>query len=869
MARHLLRMIPRADQRELIAADLGDEYEERLVEGRTGARWWYLGAALESVADWWLASFRIRSGRAAGSGWRLAFRSGGFLADVRFSLRMIRRERVFSAAVILTVLIGVSSTAAVTTLLRGVILRPLPYPDADHIVRISRTSDGQPAPFPVVGLPDLADWRDRSAAFTAIAGWSTGGATLIGEGSAERISVTSVTAGFDRVLDVIPTRGRFFVAEELAPGGAAVAILSHTFWSDRFGSDPDIIGGTIQLDSGPYEVVGVLPPSELDYPSQADLWVPLAPPSDTWMWTVRGASWLNAVGRLSPEVSLEAAELELSRIQSAFVSEFPRANEGQDGVRLERLKEVIIAPARPAIRIMAITAGLVLLLASINVGLLLLSRSNRRRHELALRTVLGGDRERLTRLLVTETMVLSVLGGLLGLPLALPLIELMVSLYPGGLPRAGEVRLDLWVVAASLATITVAGVVASLAPGAGLRAMNLASQLRVQGGGGTLLQGRARDILVSVQIAFSALLLIGATLFARTLLNLRDVDPGFEPQNVLTLRVAPAITRYSTLEELTTFYRALLTQLEALPGVVEAGGVNFLPFTSGDWGGGFQVDGVTHESRVRLSWPGYYEAIGLRVAEGRVFDWRDGADGAPVAALNESAARLAFDGDDALGRTIVFEGEPREVVGILADVRHRNLIEPTAPEVHIPATQYLEQNATIAVRTGTDPLAVLPSVRTVVNRLDPAIPLTAIATMGDRIESSIAPQRFRATLAAALGALAALLALIGVYGVMSHTVSQRRKEIGIRFALGEGRGSVQRRILKAALRLTLLGVGAGVLVAWAGGRWLGSLLYDVGRLDPWAFLAVPALLILAASVSALGPAVRAGRLDPLATIREE
>lgn len=869
--RHLLRLIPRSDQRELIAADLTEELWERITNGTPRARLWYLGAALESVADWWLGSV-VRGSRGVRrdgrSRFRPAFRSGGLLSDVRFALRMIRRERVFSAAVIFTVLIGVSSTAAVVTLLRGVVLRPLPYPDPDAIVRISRGSDGQPAEYPVVGLPDLEDWRDRSAVFTEIAGWSTGGATLTGEGEAERVTVARVTDGFHSVLGITPARGRFFVDEELLPGGAPVAVVSDAFWRGRLGGDPNVLHRTLLLDGEPVQVVGLLPPSDFDYPPNAQLWVPLAPPTDSWMRTFRGASWLNAVGRVSSGVSPEAAEVELSRIQSALVSEFPRDNGGQDQVHLESLKDIAIAPAKPAILMMTVAVGLVLVLASINVGLLLLSRSNRRRRELAVRTALGGDRGRVSRLLVTEMLVLSVIGGLAGLPLALPLIDLMVSLYPGGLPRAAEVHLDAGVVLASLGVMVTAGLLASLAPAAGLRMVDLASQLRLRDGG-TRQQGNARNVLVGIQIAFSALLLIGATLFARTLLNLRDSDPGFEPEHVLSFDVAPAESRYATLEEVTTFYRTLFDELETKPGVVNASGVNFLPFTIGDWGGGFDVDGDTHEARVRISWPTYHDAIGQEVLVGRGFDWRDAKDGAQVAALNESAARLAFDGEEALGRTVVFDGEPREIVGVVADIRHGNLTEAAAPEVHVPATQYLSRSASIALRTRGDPLAVLPAVREVVRQLDPAIPLTSIATMGERIERSIAPQRFRAVLAAALGGLAALLAFIGVYGVTSQAAAQRQKEIGIRFALGEGRGSIQRRVLVTALRVALFGVSAGVLVALAAGRTVASLLYDVGGLDPWAFLGIPALLIAATTLSALGPAIRASRLDPLATIREE
>ncbi|MDH3733009.1 MAG: ABC transporter permease [Gemmatimonadota bacterium] len=871
-ARHLLLLIPRTDQRELIRADLDEELARRLADEPHRARAWYWAATFESVSDWWLGrlSFRrLGRGGPAALARSPGGRSGGWLADLRFAVRMLSREKVVSAAVVLTVMIGVSSTAAVATLLRGVLLRPLPYPDADQIVRVSRASDAGPAPFPVVGLPDLEDWRERSRSLSMIAGWSGGGATLTGRGRAERISIARVTIGLDRVLAIEPALGRFFGPQDFEIVGGNLAIVSFAFWRDRLGADPDAIGRTIELDSQSVTVVGVLPRTDLPYPTAAEVWLPLAPPPDSWMYTVRGSSWLNGVGRVKDGVGIESAEAELSAIQHALADEFPRDNEGQDAVHLERLKEVIVAPARPAIRIMTATIGLVLLLASINVGLLLLARSNRRREEFSVRTVLGAERGRLRRLILTEALLLAAIGGALGLPLAIPLIDAMVSLYPGGLPRAAELRLDGWVMVASLSTIAIAGGLASLAPAWSLSKIDLASRLRLRSGGSTRGQARVRSVLVGTQLALSGSLLIVATLLSRTLVNLRDADPGFEPNRALTFSLAPAASRYSTDPDVVSLYRRILSDIETVPGVLGAGAVNFLPFTAGDWGGGFEVRGETHQARVRLSWPGYYEALGLRLARGRLFDWRDDTDGPPVAMLNEAAARIAFGTEDPLGRQIAFEGVQREVVGVLEDVRHRSLVDPAAPEVHVPSPQFARISSSLVVRTQGDPLSVLGGVRTVMESIDPNIPLTSVATMGDRIERSIAPERFRATLVTALGGLAALLALIGVYGVMSYAVAQRRREIGIRCALGESERSIRARVVRSAGALAATGVGIGVVVAWIASRWLESLLYSVDARDPVVFVTVSLVLLTAGTASALGPAVRASRVDPLITIREE
>lgn len=872
LARYLLRLIPHSDQRELIREDLDEELRRRSANGRARPRLWYWAAALESVADWWIGTLSWRSTRAqidSRGVKRSRFRSDGWLSDVRFAFRMVRRERVVSAAVVITVLLGVASTAAVAAVLQGVLLRPLPYPGADQIVRVSRTSGDEPAPFPVVGLLDLEDWQQRSTNLSAVAGWSASSATLSGMGRVERISVAQVTLGLDRVLDINPTVGRLFRSADFDVTDGSAAVVSHSFWMNRFGGDPAVLGRTVDLDSRPIPIVGVLPPTEFAYPPNVDVWLPLAPAPDSWRRRVRGASWLNAVARVRSGTPIEIAEQEMSQIQRRLVEEFPRENDGQNAISLEPLGDIVAAPARPAIRIMGVSIGVVLLLASINVGLLLLARANRRREEFSVRVALGGDLPRLARLVLTEALVLAAIGGALGLPLALPLIEAMVSLYPGGLPRSAEIRLDAWVVGVSFLTIFLAAGLASLAPALGLRKLDLGSHLGLRGGSKEKGQTRARNVLVSIQLAAAALLLIGATLLSKTLANLRDSDPGFAPDRIVTFSIAPATDRYQTQGEKVAFYRRLFSDLDAIPGVVSTGGVNFLPFGDGEWIGEFEAGGESQEASVRSSWPGYYETLGLTPTQGRLFDWRDGADGMPVALLNEAAARAAFNGEDAVGRQIEFEGETREIVGVLPDVRHRNLVDPPAPEVHVPTPQFTRLPATIVIRVLDDPHAILPAARGVVSSLDPNIPLTDIATMDERIEESIASERYRATLVSGLGGLAAVLALIGVYGVMSYAVALRRREIGIRFALGEPSGSIRGRVLKSAAALSAAGVGVGVLIAWIASRWLDSLLYGVDTHDPWTFLAVSAALLAAGTTSAVSPAIRASRVDPLMTIREE
>lgn len=864
LCRAILRWIPNREHREMILEDLEEDLAGARARGARAPRLRYWAGAFESVADWWLGR------RSAGDVWS-GLRPTGWAGEIRSGFRLLRREPVVSAAVLVTIVVAVASATAVVSLLEGVLWRPLPFPDSEAIVQVSRASEGRPADFPHVGLPDLRDWRDRSTSLDALAGWTVGSAVWIDGRTPERLAAANVTPGMGRVLGIQPAHGRLFVSDDFVPTaratgvalGRPVVVLAHAFWRDAFGGDPAVVGRDLELADGRFEIVGVLPPSDVDVLGRVDLWLPLAPAPDSWMLQVRGASWIEAVGRLRPGVSREAAEQELTAIQTGLLETAPRENEGQDGVALRPLRDVVADPARTALLLIAATAGLLLALAAVNVGVLLLSRAARRRGELAIRAALGGGRVRLVRLLTTEAGVLAGLGGLGGLLLSRPLVAGLLRLYPGEMPRAAEVGVRPEVFAGVFATVVAATVLGAVLPGRGTGDDGLADELRGRGGTGGVGQRRVRSALAAFQLAVSAVLLVGAGLFTRTLLELESEDPGFRGLDAMTFTVLPPSEAYPDAADIERFYRRLLARIEAVPGVERAGGVNFLPFAGGDWGGGFEAEGTSHDSRVRLSWPGYFEALGLGLREGRAFEWSDGPDAAPVALLNEAAARAAFDGESPIGRVIRFEGAPRQVVGVVRDIRHASLADAPVPEVHVPAAQlFNRRSATLVVRASADAAALVPALRAAVADTDPRVALSGVATMRERIASSVDPERFRARLVLVLAGIAFGIAVVGVYGVTVYSVSQRRREIGIRLALGESRASVFRRILSSALAIGAAGTAAGLAIATVTGGTVRNLLYGIAPWDPRTFLLVPVTLLAATAICAVPAAISAARVRP-------
>lgn len=863
IATRLLERIPNEEHRELIRADLADEYRERVESGsRLGASIWY----------WVLCIRSVRDARRSDRTFRPSVDRTSMAREARQAVRLIVRRPGLSITVIAAMVIGFGATAVVSSLLVDVVLEPLPIPEPDRVVSLSRSAEGAPEGYGVVGLPDMRDWRERTRTFSDIAGWTTTTANWTGEGEPELIRVTLVTEGLDRVLGLGLHVGREFASEEFEPGVDRVVLLTHAFWSTRFAGDERIVGESLVLNSEPHRIIGVLAPQALPFPNaDVQLWKPFAPLPDGWQVTIRGASWLNAVGRMRPDVSLAGAQSELTTIQSRLVQEFPRDNAGQDRVILTPLKERVVGSVRTVLWIVLAAGGLVLFVATANTSVLLLTRSSQRIDEFRLRMALGGSRSRLVRQLFLETGALVGVGALLGVAAAPVLIRGIFALYPGDVPRSAEVSLGAETAALVLGLSLVVIVAVSTLSYLGIRRSASLSGRGATDGGRT--RRRIRRTLAAGQVAMAGLLVYGSVLFVGTLVNLENQDVGFEPESVLSFRVSLSVARYPGAVETERFFRDLLSNLESMPEVESAGATSSLPFLGGVWGSSFRIadrgERTETDAVVRVTTPGYDRALGIPLLAGRTFEWSDLASSARVVVVNRTAAEALGGEAAAVGRVIEAEGELREVVGVLGDVRHRGLGEASAPELYFPQTQIPRQVMTVAVRAATpDALALLPMARSAVTELDDQLAISHIATMEERIRRSVGDERFRAYLATTLGLVAVLLAMVGIYGVMSQTVAHRHREIGVRMALGEAPRGVLAGILRDATTLGVWGVVLGSLLSLLGLRALESMVFGLNVYDWTVQLAVPVTLLALTGLAGAPAALRASRLDPVQTLSD-
>jgi predicted permease len=814
-----------------------------------------------------------------------------FLQDLRYAIRALRRTPGFTLAAVLTLALGIGATTTIFTVVNGVLLRPLPYPRADRIANIWNDFGVGAQSLPAVSPLDFRDYKRRSRTFDAFAAASAAAVVglrgnLSGAGEPELVDLVTITANFFPLFGVTPAYGRNFLESEESLGGPHVVMLSGRLWRRRYGADPAIVGRTIQVDGVGYEVVGILPatfrlalPAEAFLVTDAEMWTPLqfdyghAPPRNFTFFTV--------FGRLRPGVTFAQAQADMNDIAMQFRKEFPEHAGTQVRIRAVPLQQDVVKHARPALLVLLGAVGLVLLIACANVAHLLLVRATVREHEFALRTALGASRGAVIRQLITESGVLAVLGGLLGLVVATAALGLLRALHPSNLPRLAEIDVDGRVLAFTALTCVATTLLFGLAPAVQVASKDPQGALQGAGrGGATGRRNRVRALLIVGEVALSVVLLVGAGLLVRSFVALQDVRPGFDASDVLTFQLAMPASRYPTGDARRTFVRELERRLIELPGVKRVGFISKLPLTGSGALSPYAFDeatarnweSVTADGR-QVS-PDYFTAMNSRLLEGRAFSWDDAVGKPPIIIVDETLARQAWPGRSAVGKQLQLgpTGEANnmaEVVGVVEHERVLDLARPVRPLIFYPMGQQLPPAVDVAIETRVAPQSLAGAATSLVHEMDKDLAVTRMVPMARYLSEGMAQARFSLLLMATLGGIALLLAAVGIFGVIAYTVTQRTREFGIRLALGEDPRHTRRDVIARGMRLVvpsiLVGLGASLVFT----RFLGGLLYQVSPHDPLTLGGIAAILGAVALAACYLPARRATAVDPAIALRSE
>ena len=811
------------------------------------------------------------------------------LQDLRYTARSLRRNPGFTATIVLTLALAIGATASIFSVVNAVLLEPLPYAHLDRLVNLRETrpeagGSGRRVPVPV-SPATFFDWRNGVSSFEQIAAVAPNEVTLTGDGEPEQLQAAGVTAEVFPMFGVTPLLGRQFRAEDTRPGAEPVVILSYAFWQRRFGGDPLIVGRSITLDGRPCSVIGVLPASFDDAAaagvslrSRPAIWgamplVEAGAPRSVPAWDVHA--------RLKPGVTIATAQNEVSAVMQRLAKEFPATNAARDA-QIEPLVDRVVGSVRSNLWILFAAVVLVLLIACANVANLLLARATLRGGETAMRAALGASRSRLVRQFLTESVVLSLAGCGLGLAVVAAGIDGFASVLPANLPRAEHISIDGRVLAFSVVVSLLTGVAFGLLPAWHGSRTDLQATIKSggRGGQGGRAGARVRSGLIVAQVALSLVLLVGAGLLLRSFAALNGVDPGFNPHNVLTLRVSLNGEKYRGGVVQSAFFDRFVQRVQALPGVESAALVFPLPFSGPIQNQPFSAVGRVASLAEELSTqfnivsPDYFRALGIRVTQGRVFDQRDIEGAPPVVMVNETLARRIWPDENPVGKRVTLgRGRSatieREVVGVFSDIKQRELDSGPLFQICAPHAQAQTRTLFLAVRGHVDASTLLAPVRDQIKALDPDLPLTDLALWSDRLTGSIAPRRLMAWLLTAFAGAALLLAVVGLYGVMSYLVAQRTREFGVRVALGAQWSDLRRLVLGHGMRLVMTGVVLGVAAALALSRVIRSLLFEVSATDPSTFLAVALTLLFAAAAACWLPARRAARVDPMRALRAE
>ena len=799
------------------------------------------------------------------------------LHDLRYALRTLNASRGFAVVSILTLALGIGVTSTMFSVVNTLLLRPLPFRDAERLVALrgSRASTGG-SEIPI-SYADFLDWRSRSKTLEDAAIVTNRDYTLSTGEEPEYVDAQGISANLFTLLGVSPMLGRSFRVDEDRPGAERVVILSHALWQRRFAKSPKVIGSAVRLDGEPYTVVGVMPP-DFNFPYTSQLWTPIAlDPAPT-----RGNRFYEGIGRMKPGESAERVEQELDAIADALAAEYPETNAGRSAM-VRPYREWVVGDARSAVLILFGSVGLVLLIACANVANLMLARAAGREREMAVRTALGAARARIVRQLLTESVLLGIVGAAAGALIAVWALEgIKTGLLPGDLPYWWRFDVDGRVLAFTAAVAVLTGVLFGLAPALQGARANLTVTLREGGRGasGGRRQHRLRGALVISEIALSVVLLVGASLMIRSFIRLQRIDTGFDPDRVLTMRVNLAGTAYDSVRVRTRFVTRLLPEIEALPGVQSAGMVSYVPLSQSNTQSAVDVEGVPAERGQEpiVSWrpvsADYLRTLGISLVRGRQITPQEVSDSAMVAIISETMAEKVFGGSEALGRRFRFGTSGTNpwftVVGVARDIVMNPLDRSPANQAYLPFSTRAGRTITITVRAATSsPAQLAPAITRAVHALDASLAPYEVRTMNDLFQGTVWTRRLYGWLFAAFAAVALVLATVGVYGVISYAVAQRTREMGVRIALGAQRADVLRLVVGEGMGLALAGAVLGTLGALAASRLLSSLLVDVSAIDRVSFVTVPLVLTAVALLASYLPARRATRVDPMEALRGE
>jgi putative ABC transport system permease protein len=809
-----------------------------------------------------------------------------FWQDARYGARMLRTQPGFTLVAALTLSLGIGANTAIFSIVNTALLQPLPFAEPDRLVMVSGRNPKKGLSRAEVTPADWLDYRAQNRVFEGLAAFRTMRFTVTGQGEPELLDGALVSADFFSVLGLQPFQGRTFQSEEEQPGHNRVAIVSHALWQRRFGSAASLAGQSLIINGESYTVVGILPP-QMNFPGSNEmaaafeLCVPLT--IDAQAQTNRSNHVLLGVARLRRGMTEEQARSEMEHIARQLEEQYPATHAGW-GVNVSRLREEVVGNFRHALLALMLAVSFVLLIACANVASLLLGRAVSRQKEIAIRMALGATRQRIVRQLITESLLLALLGGIGGLWLAVRGVKLLLTLSPVSFHQSGDDTIDVMTFSFTLAVSLATGLLFGLIPAIQAAKTDLHSSFKEGGRNptGGLGHKRVRSLLVITEVALSVALLVGAALMIRSFARLMEVDPGFKPDHLLTTHLQLPGSKYREARPQADFYERLVHKIRDLPGVEAVGAINHLPLDGSNSSTSFRIEGrplpSAGEAAPATNWraitPDYFRAMGIRLLQGRPFNERDTAQSPAVVIINETMARRFWPGENPLGRRIrpIVPGQDApwaEIVGITRDVKHWGLDREAQAESYYPHTQQTVPRMTLVVRASSEPLQIVAAIRRQVWTLDQDLPLSKVRTMERLLAESVSGRQFNMLLMGVFASAALLLAAIGLYGLMAYSVTQRTREIGIRMALGAQAGDVLRMVVWRGMSLTLIGVTLGLAAALALTRVLKNLLFQVSATDPVTFALIALLMVAVALIASYIPARRAMKVDPMVALRNE